>query len=96
MSTAASQTAQLAFQIAHVAVYSEVRPKEVATAAEGLVTGSLGSTQIALYRVFGRSPLTTGDPYEIRAAKPYDFAARNMTYIGEREDGGLVFLASVE
>jgi hypothetical protein len=93
MSSGARPTPNLIFQITKVAVYSEVGHKEVATAPEGDVTERFGPTQITLEDTEVKIPLNPGEPYEIRADTPHHFDAKKMYYIGELENGTLLFRA---
>jgi hypothetical protein len=93
MSNGASLTPQLGFQIARVAVHSELFPREVATASEGIVTESFGPTQIALHDPHMKAPLTQGEPCLLRAATPRDFEVMNMIYLGKSTNGALLFRA---
>jgi hypothetical protein len=86
-------TPQLVFQIAHVTVYHESPHKEVATAPDGLVTESFGPTQIVLQNPHVISHLTVGQAYEIRAATPNHYDAKNMIYHRKLENGSLLFRA---
>jgi hypothetical protein len=94
MSSTATPTPQLVFQIAHVTVYHESPHKEVATAPDGLVTESFGPTQIALQNPHVINHLTVGQPYEIRATTPHHYDAKNMIYVRKLENGSLLFRAS--
>jgi hypothetical protein len=89
----ASPTPQFGFQIARVAVHSELLPREIARAPKGIVTESFGPTQIALHNARLKAPLTMGEPCLLRASTPHDFEAMNMIYLGKLTNGGLLFRA---
>jgi hypothetical protein len=95
MSSGATATPELVFKIAKATVHTELTPPpvEVATADAGLVTESFGPTQITLQNAQVKGTLHPGTPYDIKAATPRNFTAKNMLYIGKLEHGALLFRA---
>jgi hypothetical protein len=95
MSSGATAVPELVFKITRATVYTELEPPpvEVATAETGIVTESFGPTQIALQKAHVKGNLQQGMPYDIKAATPHNFNARNMQYIGKLENGLLLFRA---
>jgi hypothetical protein len=93
MSSTATPTPQLVFNIAHVTVYHETPHKEVATAPEGFVTESFGPTQISLGNPHVITHLTVGQAYEIHATTPHNYDAKNMIYVRKLGNGNLLFRA---
>jgi hypothetical protein len=95
MSSGATPTPELVFKIAKATVRTELMPPptEVATADAGLVTETFGPTQITLQNAHVKGILHPGMPYDIKAATPRNFNAKNMVYIGKLENEALLFRA---
>jgi hypothetical protein len=95
MSSGATAIPELVFKIAKATVHTELTPPptEVATADAGIVTESFGPTQITLQNAHVKGTLHPGTPYDIKAATPHNFNARNMHYVGKLENGALLFRA---
>jgi hypothetical protein len=97
MSSGATATPELVFKIAKATVYTELTPPpvEMATAEGGMVTESFGPTQITLQNAHVKGTLHPGTSYDIKAATPHNYTAKNMQYIGKVEHGALLFRAPV-
>jgi hypothetical protein len=97
MSSGATPTPELVFKIARATVHTELTPPpaEVATAETGLVTESFGPTQISLQGVHVKGSLHAGTAYDIKAASPHNFNAKNVLYVGKLPGGGLLFRAPI-
>ena len=95
MSSGATATPELVFKIAKATVHTELTPPpvEVATAEAGIVTESFGPRQITLQNAHVKGTLHIGTPYDIKAATPHNFDAKNMQYAGKLENGALLFRA---
>ncbi|MGA3242355.1 MAG: hypothetical protein ABSG03_39410 [Bryobacteraceae bacterium] len=95
MSSGATATPELVFKIAKATVSTELTPPpvEVATADAGIVTESFGPMQITLQNAHVKGTLHPGTPYDIKAATPRNFDARNMQYVGKLDNGALLFRA---
>jgi hypothetical protein len=95
MSSGATAVPELVFKITKATVYTELEPPplEVATAETGIVTESFGPTQITLQKSHVKGTLQPGMPYDIKAATPHNFNAKNMHYIGKLENELLLFRA---